>query len=455
MNGEVVMDKYKIYPKQYRNEKIAIQKNKCFVLMQFSKDLDMVYGTLKSELNDIGITCSRADDVIGSPIIFNKILTEMFSSQFIIAELSYINPNVFYELGIAHSFKDPSNIIIIKKKSDAPGDYPFDLKHLQYIEYSDNNLSLLSAQIKKYIESTKYLTNFYEILNIKGIIPYISDNQDDFVEYVSVELNEDIELLTEILSSDIIEIQDCELKKLFNHYENVINKAINTNRFDVLDGILKIYFELFSVCSNNPIAEVYLNKFIANNYSITNSTSWKIDLICKLVNEKKMLNFCLPWILEYFSKLQVTSIDLNKHKLERLLMTCNYKEVNDVIIDSLFSSNSHVREYMADVIGEKKLVAGLKTLYSRLEIEQNNYVCRSIVEAIGKIDDVSGIPKLLTWFENNRVKFDEEKYDGIYNHMTFALQRMDNSKQKTLLKSFVNTYKSKINIPGIDNYIEY
>lgn len=447
------MDKYKIYPKQYRNESIAIQKNKCFVLMQFSKDLDIVYGTLKSELNNIGITCSRADDVIGSPIIFNKILTEMFSSQFIIAELSYNNPNVFYELGIAHSFKDPSNIIIIKKKSDTTSDYPFDLKHLQYIEYSENNLKLLSAQIKEFIENTKYLSNFYEMLNIKGIIPYLSDNQDHFVEYVSTELNDDIELLTEILSCDVVDIDDSELKKLFNHYENLINKAINANRIDVLDGILRIYFELFSVCYNNPIAEVYLNKFIMNDYSIANNISWKIDLMCKLVNEKKMLNICLPWILEYFSKLRVTNIDLNKHKLERLVMTCNYKEVNDVIIDSLYSSNSHIREYMADVIGEKNLVTGLQTLYSRLEIEQNNYVCRSIVEAIGKIDDISGIPRLLTWFKNNRKKFDEDKYDGIYNHMTFALQRMDSSKEKTYLKTFVSTYKSKINIPGIDNYI--
>lgn len=60
------MDNYKIYPKQYRNEKISIQKNKCFVLMQFSEDLDIVYGTIKEELNDAGFVCNRADDVSGS-----------------------------------------------------------------------------------------------------------------------------------------------------------------------------------------------------------------------------------------------------------------------------------------------------------------------------------------------------------------------------------------------------
>ena len=68
------MDNYKIYPKQYRNEKIPIQKNKCFVLMQFSQDMDLVYGLIKQELDKNGFICNRADDTNGSPIIFNKIL---------------------------------------------------------------------------------------------------------------------------------------------------------------------------------------------------------------------------------------------------------------------------------------------------------------------------------------------------------------------------------------------
>ena len=152
--------------------------------MQFSDDLDIVYGTIKNELDNIGFICNRADDVSGSPIIFNKILSEMFSSRFIIAELTHNNPNVFYELGIAHSFKESTNIIIIKQKSNQNKDitYPFDLKHLQYIEYTTDNLKLLTAQIKKCIQDNKYLSDFYEILNIKGIIPFVSDNQENFVE---------------------------------------------------------------------------------------------------------------------------------------------------------------------------------------------------------------------------------------------------------------------------------
>ena len=444
------MDKYKIYPKQYRNEKISIQKNKCFVLMQFSADLDIVYGTIKKELDSIGFICNRADDISGSPIIFNKILTEMFSSRFIIAELSHNNPNVFYELGIAHSFKEPSNIIIIKQKSEEAVSYPFDLKHLQYIEYTPDNLKLLTAQIKNYINSNKYLADFYEILNIKGIIPFISDNQEQFVEYLRYELGDEINILTEILNNENIELDSRALETLFMHYENVIKKTVINNRFDVLDGILKIYFELIFNCQYIQISEVFLNRFIEDNLNLPDSVSWKIDLLSKLVLGRKMLTICLPWIVEYFSKLRATNIDLNRYKLERLLLTCNYEEVNECIIDSLYSSNCYIREVMADIIGEKRLKKGLETLYNRLDIEENNYVTRSIVEAIGKIDNISGIKKLLIWFENNKNRFEETKYYGIYNHMTYAIQRMDTSIEKKYFHTFVNQYHTRIDIPGIE-----
>ena len=445
------MDKYKIYPKQFRNENISIQKNKCFVLMQFSDDLDIVYGTIKEELDDIGFICNRADDVSGSPIIFNKILTEMFSSRFIIVELTHNNPNVFYELGIAHSFKESTNIIIIKQKSKESKDtsYPFDLKHLQYIEYTPDNLKLLIAQIKKCIQSSKYLSDFYEILNIKNIIPFVSDNQEDFVEYLRCELNKDIVIVTQILNGEKMEVAPNIIEELFKHYENLIRKTIANNRFDVLEGVLKIYFELIYNCDYIPIAEVFAARFIEDDFNFPNAISWKIDLLNKLILGKKMLNTCLPWIIQYFSKLHATNIDLNRYKLERLLLTCNYDEVNECMIDAIYSSNSHIRESMADIIGEKHLQSGLNVLYNRLDVEENNYVTRSIVEAIGKIDNFQGIEKLLFWFEKNRSRFEENKYYGIYDHMAYAIQRMDTSDGKSYLHNFVDKYRMRISISGV------
>ena len=110
------MSDYIIYPKQFRFAKIHIEKNRCFILMPFKKEFDYVYGVIKKELNDNGFICNRADEISGSKPILNKILTEILRSQYIIADLSGYNPNVFYELGVAHVFKDANNILIIKQK---------------------------------------------------------------------------------------------------------------------------------------------------------------------------------------------------------------------------------------------------------------------------------------------------------------------------------------------------
>ena len=52
------------------------------------------------------------------------------AAQFIIADVTGRNPNVFYELGIAHTLG--KDVILITQDS---GDIPFDLTHLRHIQY--------------------------------------------------------------------------------------------------------------------------------------------------------------------------------------------------------------------------------------------------------------------------------------------------------------------------------
>ena len=107
------MVKYKIYPKQFRNEKIPIEKNRCFFIMPFSEEFDLIYGEIKESLSRSNYICIRVDEISGSIPIINKILTEILKAQFVIADLTNCNPNVFYELGIAHTFKDAENIFFL------------------------------------------------------------------------------------------------------------------------------------------------------------------------------------------------------------------------------------------------------------------------------------------------------------------------------------------------------
>ena len=66
-----------------------------------------------------------------------EILDELFSSQFVLGVLSGDNPNVHYELGIAHSTQAIERQILIAEKGHVP---KFDLKDLIHLEYDPVNL---------------------------------------------------------------------------------------------------------------------------------------------------------------------------------------------------------------------------------------------------------------------------------------------------------------------------
>ena len=129
------MSTYKIYPKEFRNERIPIEKNRCFFIMPFSEEFDIVYGAIKNSLTMDNYICTRVDEISGSTPVINKILVEILKSQFIIADLTGCNPNVFYELGVAQVFKDAQNIFLLKQKNSK---VPFDITHLTYMEYDNH-----------------------------------------------------------------------------------------------------------------------------------------------------------------------------------------------------------------------------------------------------------------------------------------------------------------------------
>ena len=191
------MDKYKIYPKQFRNKRIPIEKNTCFFIMPFAEEFDIVYGTIKNGLQDNYI-CKRVDEISGSIPIINKILVEILKSQFIIVDLSESNPNVFYELGIAHTFKDAQNIFLLKNKNSK---VPFDITHLTYIEYDINNLKYVVAQLKKTISDNKSFSDLNEALDVHGILDFNHENLEFSLDIVYDILGEHLTLAVDILNS--------------------------------------------------------------------------------------------------------------------------------------------------------------------------------------------------------------------------------------------------------------
>jgi len=69
-------------------------------------------------------------------------------SKVLVAELTSRNPNVFYELGLAHALKKP--VVLVSAKED---DVPFDLQHIRVIYYDVNDPFWGSKLIEKVAEN--------------------------------------------------------------------------------------------------------------------------------------------------------------------------------------------------------------------------------------------------------------------------------------------------------------
>ena len=115
-------------------------KRSVFLIMPFDEEFDPVYsGFIKPVLEDIGFNVVRADDIQNQRSILRDVLEKIDRSDLIVADLTSANPNVFYELGLAHMLRKP--VILVTQSID---EVPFDLRPYRLLEYSTH-----FAQIEK------------------------------------------------------------------------------------------------------------------------------------------------------------------------------------------------------------------------------------------------------------------------------------------------------------------
>lgn len=107
-------------------------KYKCFVIMPFLPELHYFYLYLQQHIQQrYTIQCERGDTKVLTEPLSDKIDDYIKNADVIIADCSGRNPNVFYELGIAHAHD--RKVILITK--DAVQEAPIDIRHFEFIHY--------------------------------------------------------------------------------------------------------------------------------------------------------------------------------------------------------------------------------------------------------------------------------------------------------------------------------
>ncbi len=102
-----------------------------FMVMPFRENLYPVYDDhIKKTVEKLGLTIKRGDDFFNTNSIVDDIWAAINNAQLVIADCTGKNPNVFYELGIAHTI-GKKTVVIAQSESDIP----FDIRQYRYVVY--------------------------------------------------------------------------------------------------------------------------------------------------------------------------------------------------------------------------------------------------------------------------------------------------------------------------------
>lgn len=122
----------------------------CFVIMPFDGSFDPLYDVIKKAINQLGCDCRRADENTNAGNLRDLIVSDIRHADLVVAVTAEANPNVFYEIGIAHAQPEPKPVILVHP---AGARMPSDLAGAKWLQYDPKNLAKLGADISEWVRA--------------------------------------------------------------------------------------------------------------------------------------------------------------------------------------------------------------------------------------------------------------------------------------------------------------
>lgn len=212
-----------------------MEKLNVFMIMPFQEQFLGLYDMIKNKLGE-KYNFSNAGDLDNKQNILQDIVTGIANADVIIADVTGLNPNVFYELGLCHAL-DKKVILITQDISELP----FDIKSYRVDEYTTEfwKIEQIINKIDKNLEGAKDgsvqygnpIKDFYpkDIVKPNNIKYENSENFENseedekgFLDYIA-DINDDTNKLTEELNK-MTEEQN-EMTQQMEFATNEINRV--------------------------------------------------------------------------------------------------------------------------------------------------------------------------------------------------------------------------------------
>lgn len=151
---------------------MANLKSFAFVLMPFEKAFDDIYKLgIKAVATELDVVAERVDEQTFSETILERIYRQIDAADFIIADMTGKNPNVFYEVGYAHA-KGKLCTLLTQNTEDIP----FDLRHHRHLVYGSSIQTLIDllrpeiAWLRSEVEKGNSETISVQLKSVDGLL---------------------------------------------------------------------------------------------------------------------------------------------------------------------------------------------------------------------------------------------------------------------------------------------
>lgn len=131
---------------------LTVERDLIFVLTPFHPTHKKQFEVIASVCSSLGLKAMRGDEEFVSGDVFPHILRLIARARIVVANVDGRNPNVFYELGIAHAMGKPTILV-----APTPDDVPFDIrtKRLVLFESFDELREKLRDELARVVVSTE------------------------------------------------------------------------------------------------------------------------------------------------------------------------------------------------------------------------------------------------------------------------------------------------------------
>lgn len=211
----------------FKERDFKVDYDKVFIAMPFNDDkYNIIYNKyIKPMLKEMYYEPIRVDEKTNPGDVMEFVWKEINESAFVIADVSIANPNVLYEIGIAHTLG--KEVIVL---TDSPDEVPFDIRKNRYLSYSiydEKSIKEMKEKLESAIKiiSSKMNYGFKEKTQILSI-----DEIENLADEMSINAAKIVvkrcDLAIVIKKEDwfVKKIEEAEQMNFSSYYEEKINK---------------------------------------------------------------------------------------------------------------------------------------------------------------------------------------------------------------------------------------